>query len=338
MSGPLEQARALFLEGNGHFEHGRLAHALACFEAAAELAPGRASVLANLGVTQSLLGRCLGRLGDATAALHAFEQALGCDGTLAEAWSARGGLLRDAHRLVEAAACFERALALGADENLHRFYLASVQGGAAPAQAPRAYVETLFDQYADAFEQHLVQDLQYRAHETLLQPLLDGRRRFEHVLDLGCGTGLCGRLIRGCAQTLDGVDLSLAMVEQARATGAYRLVEHGDLLPFLQHAVEPVDLVIAADVFIYVGALDSVFAAVRSRMRPGACFAFTLELEAGGEDMRLLPSLRYAHAPAYVHRLAAAHGFHVQRFWQDAIRQDQGLPVTGLFVYLEPFA
>ena len=363
MTDALQQARSLFLEGNRHFSEDRLPQALACFQAAAALAPGRPSVQANLGVTLSLLGRyieavpplqastrddpaqpdawlalgrCLGRLGDAPAALHAFERALACDATLGEAWSARGGLLRDAGRLADAAVCFERALALGAEDGLHRFYLASVQGVAAPAQAPRDYVEALFDQYAGDFEQHLVRGLQYRAHETLLQPLLDGDRRFAQVLDLGCGTGLCGRLVHGRAQAVDGVDLSRAMVELARATGVYRHVVHGDLLEFLQATTEPADLVIAADVFIYVGALDAVFAAVRRRLQSGGCFAFSVELHAGEEQLRLLPSLRYAHGPAYVQRLATEHGFRVGRQWQAPIRQDQGVAVPGLYVVLEP--
>jgi len=362
MTDPMQRARALFLEGNAHFEGGRLDPARACFEASRALAPGRSSVLANLGVTQSLLGlwreavlhleaslaidpehadawlalgRCRGRLGEDAAALLAFERALALDDSLAEAWSARGGLLRDAQRFDEAAACFERALALGADATLHRFYLASVRGGAAPPPPPRAYVETLFDQYAGDFESHLVQDLRYQAHETLLRPLVAQGRRFGQVLDLGCGTGLCGRLIRPQVQVVDGVDLSQAMVQQARAGGAYRRVVHGDLLPFLQDSQEPVDLVLAADVFIYVGALDAVFAAVRQRLCPGGCFAFSVELERDGAELRLLPSLRYAHSQAYIRRLAAEHGFRMHRMWEAPLRQDQSLPVEGLYVHLE---
>jgi predicted TPR repeat methyltransferase len=211
-------------------------------------------------------------------------------------------------------------------------------GEAAPAQPPRVYVEALFDDYADDFQTHLVQHLKYKAHETLLAPLCTGGQRYPLVLDLGCGTGLCGQRIRDHADAVDGVDLAQAMVERSRASGAYRRVEQGDLLGFLQAQTEPADLVIAADVFIYVGALDAVFAAVRQRLRPGGCFAFSVELASEGQEPQLRPSLRYAHSLPYVERLAKAHGFQVRQTWQAPLREDQQKPVMGLYVLLEPAA
>lgn len=395
MTNALQQAREHFTAGTAHFEAGRLEAARARFEAALALVPGRASVLANLGVTlvglglhaqaidplqaataadaaqpdawlalglshkalgqwpqaaaalrQALtlgagtadawlaLGQCEERNGDEAAALRAFERVLALDATHAAAWSARGGLLHQAHRHAEAAQCFERALALGADEALHRFYLASVRGDTTPAQPPRSYVEKLFDQYAGYFEKHLVEVLQYRGHEILLQPLLGAGAHYAQVLDLGCGTGLCARLVQPYADTIDGVDLSQAMVEQARATGLYRSVAHEDLLPFLQASEAPCDLVIAADVFIYVGALEAVFAAVRRRLRTGGCFAFSVERHTGPEELRLLPSMRYAHAPAYVARLARTHGFVLTRQWESFLRHDQAGAIMAQYVHL----
>jgi predicted TPR repeat methyltransferase len=288
---------------------------------------------------QLSLALCLLRLERPDEAMHALDQALALDPTLAEAWSQRGSVLRDAGQYAEAARSFEQALAHGGDETLHRFYLASVRAGeATPAQPPRAYVEALFDEYADDFQTHLIQQLKYQAHETLLAPLRTGGQRFPLVLDLGCGTGLCGQLIRPHADAVDGVDLAQAMVEQARTSGAYRRVEQGDLLGFLQSQAEPADLVIAADVFIYVGALDEVFAAVRQRLQSGGCFAFSVELAGDGQDLQLRPSLRYAHSPAYVERLAKAHGFQVRQTWQAPLREDQRKPVAGLYVLLEPAA
>jgi len=269
-------------------------------------------------------------------ALESLDEALALDATLADAWSQRGSLLRDAGRHAEAALCFEQALTHGADESLHRFYLASVRGdGATPPQPPRQYVETLFNEYADDFQTHLVEQLSYQAHLTLLAPLREAGRHYPMVLDLGCGTGLCGQLIRAQAGAVDGVDLAEAMVKQARATGVYRRVVQGDLVEFLRQQAEPADLVIAADVFIYVGALDEAFAAIRERLQPGGCFAFSVELASTGADLQLLPSLRYAHSPAYVQRLAQAHGYRVQKTWQAPLREDQRKPVMGLYVLLE---
>ncbi|HMN93388.1 MAG TPA: tetratricopeptide repeat protein [Hydrogenophaga sp.] len=400
MDTSLEQARTLFFRGNDHFEAGRLNEAADAYRQALAMAPGRPSVLANLGITLSRLGQvaealpvlrqataadpthadawlaqgvcaeaqglweeavhalqqgtglgqaavgapvwlslghCHGRLGRVAEALHALQRALALDPALAEAWSQRGSLLREQGQLREAAHCFEQALAHGADEALHRFYLASVRGEAVP-HPPAAYVQTLFDDYAEGFQSHLVQALRYQAHEVLLAPLQASGRRFEHMLDLGCGTGLCAQRMQGQVARIDGVDLSPAMVAQARSSGLYRHVQEGDLLPFLMGQTAPVDLIVAADVFIYVGALDEVLAAARHCMAAGGVFAFSLEQAPAGQDLVLQPSLRYAHSSAYIERLAAVHGWQVARLEAAAIREDQQRPVMGWYVHLTPVA
>lgn len=395
MTDTIEQAKAHFFEGNAYFEANRFEEALASFQAALALVPGRPSILANLGITQVrlsqweiavdtlvqatqadpshrdawlalahaheelqqwapavqalqqalplgppsaalwlALARCHLRLGRPLEALRAFEDALAIDATLAEAWSQRGSLLRDAGEHEEAARSFQQALAHGGDDELNRFYLASVTKQPVPERPPLAYVETLFDEYANDFQTHLVEGLNYQAHRTLLTPIVEGGARFPRVLDLGCGTGLCGQLIRPQADVVEGVDVSGAMVTQARASGVYRQVVHGDLLPFLETSTEPADLVMAADVFIYVGALEAVFAAVRQRLAPGGCFAFSVERAGAGQDLVLLPSLRYAHSGAYVEHLASQNGLRVARQWEAPLREDQRRPVMGLYFHL----
>jgi len=275
-------------------------------------------------------------LGQMTPALQAFERALAIDPRQAGLWSRRGSLLRELGRLGESAECFERALALGADPQLHGYYLASVRGGAVPGAAPRAYVESLFDRYADEFQTHLVGALRYRAHEVLVRGLAPlGPQRFRSVLDLGCGTGLIGPLIKPVADRVDGVDLSAGMLDQARASGTYTELVHADVVDYLQSADHRYDLALAADVFIYVGALDAVFAGVARVLAPGGLFAFSVELTDDAHDLRLLPSLRYAHSQAYVRRLAREHGFEVRAAFQGPLREDQQRPVAGLYVYLQ---
>jgi predicted TPR repeat methyltransferase len=160
----------------------------------------------------------------------------------------------------------------------------------------------------------------------------DGRQ-FGHALDLGCGTGLVGRLLRPHARRLTGVDLSANMLEKAAALHAYDQLLQADVVDFLAAARDAYDCVVAADVFVYVGALDPVFALLAPRMAPGAVFGFTVEESTEGEAV-LRPSLRYAHSEAGLRRLAQAHGFGVTALEKRPVREDQQRPIPGLFVWM----
>ena len=267
-------------------------------------------------------------------ALRALDDALEIDPREPEVWSQRGHLLRESGQLKEAARSYEQALQHGAEPALHRHYLAAVQDVREPQAPPPVYAGALFDQYADDFQDHLLAQLKYAAPETLLKPLLADGLRLGLALDLGCGTGLCGRLIAPHAEAVDGVDASRAMVERARASGTYREVAHGDLLAFLRASDAPADLIVAADVFIYVGPLDEVFAAAAARLAPGGSFAFSVEQADAGRDLQLRPSLRYAHSRPLIERLAAAHGLEVQAIEAGPIREEQGRAVMGWYAWL----
>ena len=395
MDPKLQQARDWFFQGIEHFEAGRMEPARAAFQTSLTLAPGRPSVLGNLGITLFRLGRfeeaipmlqqatladpahaeawtalglsqvrlahwqdavdalqqattlspqdaallvhqgeCLLQLGRSTEALRAFDLAVTVDPENANAWSARGGLLRELHQLDAAATCFEKALALGADPELTSYYLASVKRTATPPLPPRHYVEALFDNYAADFQDHVVTQLRYQGHELLLRPLTHAKRRFHHALELGCGTGLCGSLIHPLTDVLDGVDISQAMLEQAQKLGIYRQLVHADIRSYLQSAEGGLDLVLAADVFIYVGDLADVFRSVRRLLVPEGRFVFTVEAPENEEDMQLLPSLRYAHSKRYIQQLAEVTGFKVDEIFNAPIRYDQAQPLEGMFVYL----
>jgi predicted TPR repeat methyltransferase len=321
--------------GLAHEAHGEWAQAVEALTRALELSDKKPALWFSRG-------QCLARLGRPQDALKALERALAIDNTLAEAWSVRGGLLRELHRLDAAADSFEQAIAHGADKPLHAYYLASVRGGVTPpATAPRQYVEALFDDYAADFQGHLVDTLGYRGHELLLKPMVESGRHFRHVLDLGCGTGLCGAQLKPISDVIDGVDLSSAMLEQARKRpGVYRELVHADLGEFL--ATKPpdsADLVVAADVLIYVGEPEPLFEAVARILEPDGLFAFTVELPTNGDqDLQLLPSLRYAHSEGCVRRLAARAGLQVDELRAAPIRHEQHQPVPGLYVHLRKTA
>ena len=122
-----------------------------------------------------------------------------------------------------------------------------------------------------------------------------GRAGFAHAVDLGCGTGLMGERLRPLAAYLEGYDISAAMLKQAEAKGVYDRLTRADLqsLSLPAHAA---DLVTAADVFMYVGALDAIVPLVAAGLGSGGLFAFSVERHDGPQDLLLRPSRRYAHS------------------------------------------
>lgn len=301
----------------------RPAEALAALQQVVQAAPARPEAWFHLGQVRH-------QLGDAAGALAAYDRCLALRDDHGPAWSQRGQALKELGRLEAAAASFERALALDDDPELNAYYLAGLRGDGAPAQPPRWYVQRLFDDYAPAFDQHLVDTLGYCAPEVLQRLVTGlGGAGFDSALDLGCGTGLCGPRLRPLAARLAGVDLSAAMLAAARARGVYDTLHHGDLVEHLMTTDERHDLVVAADVFIYVGDLAPVFEGVARVLRPGGLFAFSVEPAPADAAFVLQPSLRYAHGEGAIRALAARHGLAVAVQERGALRVDEVHPVQG---------
>jgi predicted TPR repeat methyltransferase len=176
-------------------------------------------------------GHTLHALNRPLEALVSYERALALDKTSAEAWSQYGGVLKDIGRLGDAALAFGQAIALGHDTEIDAFMLASLRADPAqgvPSAPPRAYVQGLFDNYAQGFDAHLQNDLAYRAPEALLA-LLPPARHYATALDLGCGTGLSALPLQARASAIDGIDLAPRMLARARERGLYRALMCGDI-------------------------------------------------------------------------------------------------------------
>jgi predicted TPR repeat methyltransferase len=245
-----------------------------------------------------------------------------------------GNALLLQHRPAEALPHFRQVLVVNPND-VHARVVVDVLGGTASwTQLPADYVVSVFDRHAATFDQHLVENLAYRG-PALLQAAL-GTPPGPHsldILDLGCGTGLCGAAFRDWARTLVGVDLSAQMLDKARARGIYDRLIQSDLLPALADARASFDLVLAGDVLIYLGELAPLFTAVRQALRPGGRFAFTVEL-AEGTGYRVLPTIRFAHSRAYLHELATRTQMREISIQDTVLRREHKQEVAALVIVL----
>jgi predicted TPR repeat methyltransferase len=310
---------------NLYLAHNRVAEALEALMRATKLAPEFAPPWNNLG-------NALLRMGRTIEAIAHFEKALEKSPDFLEARVNLGKSLQTIGRAREALPHLEWALARApADESLR--FLRDAASGSLPAKPPDAFVAKLFDDMAADFDDHLVERLGYRIPGRIAQalgPWLDARARPRRVLDLGCGTGLVADALRGRFEEMHGVDLSPNMVAMARRRNLYSSVEAVELLAYLAGRSAPcADVVVAADVFVYVGDLSPVFAQVARVLAPGGRFAFTIEGGSPGEGFGLEPTGRYVHSSDYVNALAGANGLRVLSATAETIRAERGQPVAG---------
>ena len=276
--------------------------------------------------------------GDLAGAADLLVQALELAPGYAPAWFVLGELREKLGDRAGAIAAFARARAADPQDR-HGAALHLVRLGAeAAATMPESYVRTLFDGYAAGFDRALTEGLSYRAPELLYGAVATaqaGRRmKFGSVLDLGCGTGLAALPFRPVSDWMVGVDLSPAMLAQARAKALYDRLVEGEVLRFLadEAALKArYHLILAGDVFVYLDDLAPVLRAAAQVLAPSAPLAFSVETH-DGDGVVLRETLRYAHGKAHVQAALVAAGFKALSLDFASTRTEKGAPVPGLIV------
>jgi len=276
--------------------------------------------------------------GDHAAAAELLSQALEIVPDWVAGWDLLGAYSEKAGDIAGAISAWRHLEALD-DEGVFGAGLKLAAHGAGPAADGTAvsYVEALFDQYAPQFEHSLVDRLGYRVPEMLDALVSEEMARlgiegFARALDLGCGTGLMGQHLRGKTAYLEGIDVSAAMIAETARKGIYDSLQKAELVAALNTRRADADLVTAADVFIYCGALPPVLAALVPALKPGGLVAFSLEAHDGPEPLFLRPSLRYAHGLDATRDALVVAGLEVLRFETAVLRFDRGAPITGMLV------
>jgi len=286
--------------------------------------------------------RMLAESGDNAAAAELIEQALELAPSWAAGWVKLGDYCQKAGQREKAIAAYETVDRLDPEGIFAASLKLAVLGAAeTPEQPPSAYVEGLFDDYADRFETSLVEKLEYSVPQKLAAPIETARPasgQFACIIDIGCGTGLLGVELHAWTQRLEGFDISTNMLAKADEKAIYHHLAQADLsLPadtsgLFADGLVPhrADLVAAADVMMYLGSLETVMPLVNALLSPVGVFAFSVEDAGAGDGFVLQPSLRYAHSETYVRGLLASAGLRIIDIQKTTIRKDAGKPLSGI--------
>jgi predicted TPR repeat methyltransferase len=345
---------------------GQAAAAASCYQKAVLIDNGFADAHSNLGVILKAEGHVL-------RAIDCYKRAIEANPTLGEAYNNLANAYQEIGELPEAVDAYllaaermpdsdtvhynvgmlldrqgqsqdalvhlRRALELNPERSDARHLVAALEGRTTRT-APTDYVRKLFDDYAPRFEAHLVGDLQYRTHTEMVGLLNRYRRgrQFAHALDLGCGTGLVGGAVREFVDRLIGIDLSEKMLRQAEVKGIYESLHARDIDGYLTDSEAVFDLMLASDVFVYIGALDETIRLISEHLTPGGLLAFSVEAEVPAAAWVLRPSGRYGHGDAYIASLMAENGFLIVDKLRTVLRKDRGKPVAGIVYLVEKFA
>jgi predicted TPR repeat methyltransferase len=299
----------------------RYDQAAAAFDKALALNPNSAEAWLGRG-TQFF---ALKRYDDAFAA---YDRAAILKADFAEAWFGRGRCHCQQGRIEEAIKEDRRALELGGERELILYELAQLGAEEAPTATPEGLVKNIFDDYAETFDDHLVNKLKYQTPAKLFSLIEAADLKKPDVLDLGCGTGLMGEKLRPIAKSLTGVDLSEGMLKKAQQRAIYDELACSEISGFLSAHSQQYDLVVASDVFVYVGDLAAVFQSARKALKHDGLFCFSVEaIDTGSFVLRTTG--RYAHSREYLEALAATHGFAPETIAPTIIRQESSKDVRG---------
>lgn len=300
---------------------GQTDEAFAFLKQAEELDPGDTDILYNIGVLHK-------ELGDFDQAEVLFLKALALHPQNGICLTDLAILYHIQNRLDDAKDMYRRALASGYQSESAAHMLSALNGTTTSA-APLQHVRDLFNNYAGIFDTSLVHELSYTIPRQIAQLFFEvnGSTPVSTGLDLGCGTGLAGLAFSGMVSRLTGLDLAENMLRVAKKKQLYAELHCCGIIEFLQTCDTRYDLVLASDVLVYLGELDTFFALVEQVLLPGGVLAFSVETCSRGYALRA--SGRYAHSAEYIGALADTFHFSLMKQQPAGIRKERGAWIPG---------
>ena len=314
-------------------ERARWSEAETHLRRALELEPHRVDLLCNLAGT-------LGSADRFDEAVKLYRQALELDPTSHRAFEGLAWALPMAGADHEMLPLVRRWVSHHPQNPVARHLAASLGQRPMPPRCEAAYIESFFDGFAPTYDKTL-SDLEYRVPNLVQDRMsmwLGCPTSALTVLDAGCGTGLCGPVLRPWARQLHGVDLSAGMLSQARKREVYDALHEAELITWLNEAPAAFDVIVAADVLVYFGDLAPVFAAARRVLSPKGVLMFTVEQSEGQSDAPffLAPKGRFVHRDTDLRRWAQEARFEVIELTEVALRMDRGELEPGWLMVARP--
>lgn len=283
----------------------------------------------NLGLIYQMLNKL-------ESARNAYKTATDIQPDYARAHANLGYVYSQLNHMDNATKSFSEAIRLMPDDPQIKHMMAAVGITETPSTANKEYIKNTFDGYASYYDNHLLGQLKTRTPQLVYDACVKYLNKDEKnidILDLGCGTGLCGALFKTIANRLVGVDLSGEMVNEARKKNIYTELYVDDIGNHIRQYNNSFDTVIASDVFVYIGDLDNIFKAVHAAMKDNSVFSFTTEaLQNTRDDYKLEHTGRYKHSHEYIERITKKNGFTLIYSCLMPIRQQNGIDIPG-YVY-----
>ena len=323
-----DYAEAHYNMGNTLKELGRLKEAEACYKKAIKLKPDYVKAYNNLGVM-------LQEQGKLDEAEVSYKKAITLKPDYADFYANLGNTLRDQDKLLEAKLNYKKAIELKGDSKKFKHIFDALTGKTTNF-APREYVEVLFDNYAINFENSLVNKLEYKIPNKIVEMIVAKNPNIQlgSVLDLGCGTGLIGDEIKKYCSNLEGVDLSKLMLEKASAKNIYDKLEHQDIVEYLSTEDLDFNYFISSDVFVYVGNLSEIFRLIKSRNKSKGKFVFSTE-HTDRDGFFLEQTGRYSHSKKYIESLCNKFGYKLSHFEVVNLRKNKNKFIIGGLYFLD---
>lgn len=315
-----------------YLKKGLLSEAKSHYLKALELAPDDTQILFNLAVINM-------QQGNTDIAIQQYQQVVSINPNYFPAHNNLGVAFLSKNHIGFALRHFQTALELQPHHQAIRHTIQVLSKDQHLLTSPPEYITTLFDAYADHYESHLLSALDYQVPNILFEvakKCVSLPSEQWTILDIGCGTGLCGTLFKPYAKKLIGIDLSANMLALAKQKNCYNELITGDFISYLADYHNTFDLIIAGDVLVYIGDLTDSFKNISSALLNNGLFIFNTEITGHATPgFEMTQSGRFVHQKNYIEQLAKQYHFKILSYQTAMTRQQNNEPVQGHIFVLQ---